>query len=252
MTVLADDLAAALDPVLFGQQLGFHPEPWQARLLRTTAPRVLVRCCRQSGKSTTVGLRALHTAMHHAGRDVLVLSSSQRQSDELLVRVRSHYRALAGAPRLTTDNTSTMGLANGSRVISLPASEGTVRGFANVKLLLLDEAARVEDEVLASALPMVGSDGQIMALSTPYGQRGWWWKLHEEPANGWERHLITVYESAQYDEKRIAEVRASLGSFIFSSDYECVFGDVDSQLFGTEQVRRAFTSAVPPLFGGAQ
>ena len=163
-TVLGLDLAAALDPVRFGRRLGFEPEPWQARLLRTVAARVLVRCARQTGKTTTVGLRALHTAMHHPGRDVLVISPSQRQSDELLLRVRAHYRAVAGAPKLTTDNTSTMGLVNGSRVVSLPGSEGTVRGFANVKLLLLDEAARIEDDVLASVLPMVGSDGQVMAF----------------------------------------------------------------------------------------
>lgn len=55
MTVLANDLAAALDPVQFGRRLGFEPEPWQARLLRTRARRVLVRCARQTGKSTTVG-----------------------------------------------------------------------------------------------------------------------------------------------------------------------------------------------------
>ena len=42
---------------------------------------------------------------------------------------------------------------------------------------------------------------------------------------------MTVHESAQYDAARIAEVKASLGSFVFSSDYECVFGDTDSQFF---------------------
>lgn len=248
---LAADLGAALDPVRFGRRLGFDPELWQARLLRTNARRVLVRCARQTGKTTTVGLRALHTALHHPGRDVLVLSPSQRQSDELLLRVRAHYRAVAGAPKLATDNASTMGLANGSRVVSLPGSEGTVRGFANVKLLLLDEAARIEDDVLASALPMVGSDGQVMALSTPWGCRGWWWQLHTEQGNGWERISVTCYESGQYTPARIAEVRAALGSFVFRSDYECIFGDTDEQLFGTEQVRAAFTTAVPPLFEGA-
>jgi hypothetical protein len=245
---LGADLAGAVDPVRFGQRLGFQPEPWQARLLRTTARRVLVRCARQTGKSTTTGLKGLHVAMHNPGRDVLIVAPTQRQSTELLTRVRGHYRALAGAPRLAADNESQMTLVNGARVISLPGSEGGIRGFANVRLLLLDEAARIEDGVFASTLPMVGSDGQVMALSTPWGQRGWWWQLHEEPANGWQRHAITVHESAQYDARRIAEVRASLGSFIFRSDYLCEFSDTDEQLFSSEGVRRAFTPAVRPLF----
>lgn len=248
MSALADDLAAALDPVRFGHRIGFEPEPWQAGLMRSTAARVLVRCARQTGKSTTVGIIGLHVALHNPGRDVLIVSPTQRQSAELLTRVRAHYRAVAGAPRLTADNESQMTLANGSRVVSLPGSEGGIRGFANVRLLIIDEASRVEDDVFASCLPMVGSDGQMMALSTPWGARGWWWQLHEEPGNGWEQHSVTCYESAQYTPRRIAEVRAALGSFVFASDYECVFSDTVQQLFSTDAVRRAFTSTVTPLF----
>lgn len=248
MSALAEDLAAALDPVRFGRRLGFEPEDWQAGLLRTVAARVLVRCARQTGKTTTVGVKALHVAMHNPGRDVLIVSPTQRQSGELLTRVRAHYRALSGAPKLTADNESQMTLANGSRVVSLPGSEGGIRGFANVRLLILDEASRIEDDVFASCLPMVGSDGQVMALSTPWGARGWWWELHEKPASGWQQHSVTCYESAQYTPARIAEVRASLGSFVFASDYEVSFTDTEQQLFGTDAVRRAFTTTVTPLF----
>jgi len=35
-----------------------------------------------------------------------------------------------------------MGLANGSRIISLPGDEKNIRGYSNVKLLVHDEAAR--------------------------------------------------------------------------------------------------------------
>ena len=48
---LALDLAHALDPVAFVQdRLKFEPDPWQARLLRSRAPWILLNCCRQSGK----------------------------------------------------------------------------------------------------------------------------------------------------------------------------------------------------------
>ena len=55
---LALDLAHALDPVAFVQdRLKFEPDPWQARLLRSCAPWILLNCCRQSGKSTTTAAR---------------------------------------------------------------------------------------------------------------------------------------------------------------------------------------------------
>jgi hypothetical protein len=237
--VLAGDLAAALDPVRFAAGLGFRAEPWQERLLRSRARRALVRCARQVGKSTTVGYRALHTALYSPGRDVLIVSPTQRQSDEMLYRIKPLYRALAGAPRLKGDNHSEMVLANGSRIISLPGSEGGIRGFANVRLLLLDEASRIPDDVFVSVLPMVGSDGQMVALSTPWGRRGWFFDLHEDIRNDWERHLVTVYESGQFDEQRIAMLKGSLGSFEWASDYMCEFGDTDSQFFSSEAIRAA-------------
>lgn len=247
MTVLAKSLAAALDPVVFARSLRFDPETWQSKLLRTTAKRVLVRCARQTGKTQTTSGKALHTALHVPDRDVLIVSPTQRQSDEMLHRVSALYRGMREQPRLKRDNTSEMGLANGSRVVSLPGSEGGIRGFSGVKLLILDEASRIEDDVFASVLPMIADDGQIIVLSTPWGKRGWFYRLHEDAVNGWERHKITVYESAQYTPARIAEVKAALGSFTFASDYECEFGDTDSQLFSTASVRAAFAPGIVPL-----
>lgn len=244
---LALSMAEALDPARFAEGTGFEPEAWQSRLLRSTASRALVRCCRQSGKTQTTSLKALHAALYNPGRDVLIVSPTQRQSDEMLHRVSAVYRGMKGQPRLKRDNASEMGLGNGSRVVSLPGSEGGIRGFSAVKLLILDEASRIDDDVFASILPMVASDGQIMCLSTPWGKRGFFYNLHEEAANGWERHKVTVHESAQYSEERIAEVKAALGSFIFSSDYLCEFGDTDNQLFSTESVRAAFAPGIAPL-----
>lgn len=120
---------------------------------------------------------------------------------------------------------------------------------------MLDEAARVEDDIFASVLPMVGSAGAIWALSTPWGARGWFWELHDGAqahVNGWQRHLVDVHASDQYDEVRIAEVRASVPRFTFASDYECRFEDSDAQLFSSDDVRAAVAAgaAVTPLFGG--
>ncbi|WP_051299375.1 terminase large subunit domain-containing protein [Arthrobacter castelli] len=244
---LAESMAAALDPVRFAESLRFEPEPWQSTLLRSQARRGLVLCARQVGKTTTTSVKALHAALFNPGRDVLIVSPTQRQSDEMLHRVSALYKAMSGQPRLKRDNTSEMGLSNGSRVVSLPGSEGGIRGFAGVKLLILDEASRIDDDVFASVLPMVASDGVLLALSTPFGKRGWFYDRHEDALNGWERHKVTVYESAQYTPERIAEVRASLGSFTFASDYECEFGDTDNQLFSTESVRAAFAPGITPL-----
>ena len=84
---LARDLAHGLDPVAFAEdRLGFKPDPWQAQVLRSTSPWLLLNCCRQSGKSTTTAVLALHTALYDPGL-LLLVSPSLRQSKELLSKV---------------------------------------------------------------------------------------------------------------------------------------------------------------------
>src|SRR5205085_9545029 len=97
---LALDLAHALDPVAFVQdRLKFEPDPWQASLLRSRAPWILLNCCRQSGKSTTTAAFALHTAIYNPGL-ILLVSPSLRQSKELFAKIaRTAGRGSPSKPR---------------------------------------------------------------------------------------------------------------------------------------------------------
>src|SRR5947208_12793434 len=80
---LALDLAHALDPIAFVQdRLKFEPDPWQASLLRSRAPWILLDCCRQSGKSTTTAAVALHTAIYDPGLILLFPSGEGRLAPE--------------------------------------------------------------------------------------------------------------------------------------------------------------------------
>ena len=103
---LALDLAHALDPVAFVQdRLKVEPDPWQARLLRSCAPWILLNCCRQSGKSTTTAAVALHTAIYDPGL-ILLVSPSLRQSKELFAKVTGFLKDLEPAEVLEEDNKS--------------------------------------------------------------------------------------------------------------------------------------------------
>ncbi len=246
MTALAADLAAALDPVRFAADAGFDAEDWEANLLRSSSRRVHVCCARQVGKSTTTGIKAVHTAMYRPGSLSVIVSPTQRQSNEMLLAVKGRYRALGNA-KPARDSDTELALENGSRILSLPGTDSSTRGFADVKLLVIDEAALVEDEIYYAVLPMVASDGAIWVLSTPAGRRGWFFDLHEDPRNGWEKHRVTVYQSGQYDAERIELMRSSMPAFEFASEYECVFGDTATQLFSTELIDAMVDPAVRPL-----
>jgi len=117
---LASDLGMALDPVRLSQAAGIEPDPWQAQVLRSSAPRMLLNCSRQSGKSTTVATLAVHTALYEAGALVLLLSPSLRQSGELFKKALSVYQALGRPVPAQSESALQLELENGSRIVSLP------------------------------------------------------------------------------------------------------------------------------------
>jgi hypothetical protein len=74
MVSLSEDLTLALDRITFAKRLGPDPDPWQEDLLRSTSDRMLLNCCRQSGKSTMIAKVALHRALYHPGSLILCLA----------------------------------------------------------------------------------------------------------------------------------------------------------------------------------
>ena len=173
MVSLAEDLKLALDRVSFGRALGLEPDPWQRDLLKSSSDRVLLNCCRQSGKSTMSAVIALHRALYHPGSLILCLAPALRQSQELFGKMLGFYRDLERPVLPQAERKLTLELDNGSRIVTLPSTEKTIRGFSGAALLIVDEASRVADELYFAVRPMLAvSGGSLMMLSTPYGKCG--------------------------------------------------------------------------------
>src|ERR687896_2089859 len=173
MLELREDLRLALDRAAFARELVLEPDPWQERLLRSTADRMLLNCCRQSGKSTMTGLIALHRALYHPGSLILCLAPALRQSQELFGKVLGFYRDLGRHIPAQAERKLSLELENDSRIVTLPGTEKTIRGFSGAALLIVDEAARVDDELYFAVRPMLAvSGGALLMLTTPYGKRG--------------------------------------------------------------------------------
>src|SRR5262245_55339767 len=182
---LAADLVWALDPARLMAACGWTPDPWQAAVLRSSASRRLMLCSRQAGKSSVAAALALHTACYAPGALILLLSPSLRQSQELFKKVQDAYRLLGNPASLQAESALRLEMKSGSRIISLPGTEPTVRGYSGVDLLVIDEAARVLDELYYSVRPMLAvSGGRLLALSTPFGKRGWFHQEYTE-GEGW-------------------------------------------------------------------
>ncbi len=247
------DLAAALDPALFAADaLGFALDPWQRDVLRSVAPRLLLNCCRQSGKSTITAALACHMAVYRPGALVLLLSPSERQSKELHRKVLEVYRATGRSVPADAENVLSLMLENGSRVIALPGREATVRGFSGVDLLIVDEASRVPDELFHAITPMLAvSGGRLLGLSTPWGRRGWWHHEWVEGGDAWQRVEIPALRCPRIAPAFLEQERRSLPSFVFRQEYACAFEQTDDALYVYDDIMAALSDDVAPLFGPA-
>src|ERR1017187_5069105 len=128
------------DPVVWAREkLGFEPDAAQARALRSKSKRGLLNCTRQWGKSTVTAAKAVHQAWSRKGSLTIVVSPSARQSGELVRKASGFASQMGVRAKGDGDNEISLEFPNGSRIIGLPGTEATVRGFSAVSLLLVDE-----------------------------------------------------------------------------------------------------------------
>jgi hypothetical protein len=229
---------------LLAERASLHPDPWQAKVLRSAAPRMLLNCSRQSGKSTVTGVLATHTALYDPGSLILLLSPSLRQSQELFKKCLQVYRAADRPVPPETESALRLELENGSRIVSLPGTDSSIRGFSGVRLIVVDEAARVPDDLYYSVRPMLAvSGGRLVALSTPFGTRGWWYEAWRgsEP---WERYEVPATECPRIPVAFLEEEQRNIGEWWFRQEYGCEFLEAISQAFRREDIEQAFREEV--------
>jgi hypothetical protein len=249
---LARDLRYALDPVSFADSLnlGYELDPWQRQVLAWKGRQILLNCHRQSGKSTVAGILALYEALYRPGL-ILLISPSLRQSSELFRKVTGLLDRLEVKPQLVEDNKLSCELSNGARIISLPSSEGTIRGFSGARLIIEDEAAWVDDDLYFAIRPMLAiSKGRLMLMSTPFGKRGHFYKEWTSEGDGWERIKVTVDQCSRISKDFLEEERSSMGEWRYKQEYMGIFVESEDHVFDLDLVMSQTSKDIKPMFSG--
>jgi len=128
---------------------------------------------RQMGFTEVTSAFIVWLMLFHRDISVMCLATKAETAKNLIKRVRV---ALKNLPKwlliadITTDNKTSIELANGSWVKSSAKSADAGRSEA-LSLLVIDEAAHIEgfDEIWTGLRPTVSAGGRIIMLSTPNG-----------------------------------------------------------------------------------
>jgi len=248
MSSTSDDLAHSLDPVLWSKEvLGFHPDPWQASLLRSRSRKIILNCSRQSGKSTVCAALGLHESIYRRPSFGLVIAPTQDQSSELMLKF-DEFRGAVELPSdyLSTDTKLAVRFANGNRFIARPGSEKSARSFSAVTLLLEDEAARVADALYNSVRPMLAvSNGRHVLMSTPFGKQNHFFKIWDEQRDLWEWYEIPAEMCPRITKEFLEEEQRT--NPWFEQEYHCVFMDSEGSIFSSDLFRSLANPAVSVL-----
>ena len=230
------------------EKLGFVADAAQERVLATDHKRGLLNCTRQWGKSTVTAAKAVHQAFTEAESLTLVVSPSARQSGEFVRKAARFAKHLGVRTTGDGDNELSLLFPNGSRIVGLPGSEATVRGFSAVSLLLVDEASRVSDDLYHAVRPMLAvSGGALWLMSTPFGKRGFFYEAWTNGGRDWLRVKVPATECPRIAKSFLEEERENLGDRWFRQEYLCEFVDSTSGVFGRDLVERAITAEIEPL-----
>jgi hypothetical protein len=230
---LAADLLAAIDPaVTFREAFGTDPLGWQFDYLRETRPTAVLKG-RQVGASTAAAALAIHTTRYRLGVNAVIVSPSLKQSTEITTRARAGLRGLG--LRLVQDSASMLRLANGSRILSLPGTARSVRGWT-ARLLIIDEAAFIEDETFAVARALVATGGRIVVQSTPADETGAYHAIVTGDDPGWARFTVPSASVPTITQDFLASEQLALGPDVFAREYECTFSKVGASLFTADRI----------------
>jgi hypothetical protein len=135
-----------------------------------------------------------------------------------------------------------------------------VRCFSGVALLMIDEAARVSDALYVSVRAMLAvCQGRLLALSTPFGRRGWFsdewvkddasWSAGEfsRQADVWHRYRPPATDCPRIGREFLAEERQALGERWYAQEHKCEFMDVVGAVVSGAEIDAVFQM---PLGGG--
>jgi hypothetical protein len=261
----------AKSPADFARHLGLEPEPWQEHLLESSANRKILNCSRQSGKTTFVGVKALHTALFTPGSLVLIFSPSLRQSQEFFRKVRKNWESLGLGWSADSERRLGLELPNGSRIEALPGTEKTTRGFSAPACVIMEEAAFIGDDVYhGGARPMIAThpEAEVVLLSSPNGKQGFFHKVWVAGGPQWARYQVdapgkpgSTLEPGELVHKGrilhavseavrpeyIEEEREEKTDNQIRQEYFCEFLETDDAAFRSEEIDRAFSSGVQPF-----
>ena len=239
----------------FNEQIGLptHPKtgsrtplyPFQIDIINAPERFLLVAKSRKIGISEAIIRRVAQLSLSkYSGFEVLLVCQREENSRMLMNRLQELFWNSPFEGMVAKSNSDYLRLSNGCEIYSLPSTAQSLRGFPRVKGVYLDEAAhfvQLNDSNIYAALrpSLINTGGDFVIISTPRGQRGFFYKIYRDDQGF--RKFVLPYTVAPglIDPSAIEDERIALGP-LFPQEYEAKFIVSQMSALGEDLVERAF------------
>lgn len=176
----------------------------------------MIAAGRQVGKSVLLATAALYEAATRRSVIVLLVSAGEVASRRLLAECAALARDSALLGGVLDESRSELTLSNGSRILSVPASERQIRGWP-VDLLIVDEAGFISSDIWRAAEPAIIArpGSRVILASSPWGGpehyfRALWQRGMDSPDDRvrswhWPSTVSPLVDAALLEEIRLRE-----------------------------------------------
>jgi hypothetical protein len=118
-----------------------------------------------------------------------------------------------------------------------------------VSLMVVDEAARVPDDLYEAVKPMLATtDGALWLMSTPYGRQGFFYREWMHGGDDWLRVEAPATECSRIPARFLEEEREKKGERLFGQEYLCQFLQSEDCLFRQEDLDACFRDDLEAIF----
>jgi hypothetical protein len=143
---------------------------------------------RQMGLSTATAGFILWMILFHREKTVLSVATQLGVAVNMVKKVKMMYKNLPDwlkIAKIEGNSKQTLELSNGSWVKAASTTGDSGRSEA-LSLLVVDEAAIIQgmDEMWSGIYPTISTGGRCIAVSTPKGAGGWFYKMYTEAEMG--------------------------------------------------------------------
>ena len=237
--------------------LNFPPTEYQLEFLRSQERQQSVLWSRQSGKSTTIGLKLFKFCILHPASQATITAPGFRQSKLVIEKTSDWlYKMNPVAYRAWIEKIlrTQIRLRNRSRMKAFPYSLERLRGETSdiVDVEEIGFIPEAEELVQGTLMPQMATrwarGAQIIVNSTPWG-RGYFWRIQNDPrVKPYWRHFFATWrdavEAGLTTEEFIKSQWQQLDHDRFEREYECRFTEDSGRWLSQDLITSCVDSSI--------